>query len=198
MKKTILLLILVSVTVSCLKDSTEGVSRVTNYPTFEYEPLIVIPLAQPFVPSAQAFEGGNQIDVTVQGNVDINTAGVYNITYVAVNSDGFDATVNQTVIVHDPAIVGTNVSGNIRDIVRPTRTGVISLVEGTTSIFYCTDFAFGGIFPMYFQMNGNFISDIPQPYINGVVNVDLTYNPFTQQYTVVVHPQGFEYTFGYY
>ena len=183
--------------ISCDVESTDNVSFVTDYAVFEYENLVVVPLGGTFTPSAIAAEGDAQLPVSVTESVNTNAVGIYDVSYAATNSDGFEASAFQTVVVHDPNIVGTDVSGAIQDIGRPERTGVISLVEGTTSIFYCTDFGFSGSFPMYFQMDGDVISEIPQNYIFGVESVDLTYDPVAQQFTTLINPQGFDYTFEY-
>lgn len=201
--KKIISTILVAFTfllVSCESDTTADVSRVTNYPVFTFDETVTVPLGGVYNPNVVVTEGDQEIAYTVAGDddVDVNQVGVYTVTYSATNVDGFTANAVQTVIVHDPTIVGTNVSGNIRDAGNNARTGVISLVPGTTSIFLASDFGFAGAFPVYFQMNGDVISDIHQPYINGVSNVDLTYNPITNRFTILIHPQGFGYTFEYY
>lgn len=200
MKKLIYIFIIGSVMFTgCTPDSTGDVSGVTSYAVFDYIDFEVIPLGGTFTPSATASEAGNDIPVTVGGDV-VNTSkvGVYGVSYSATNSDGFSSGVTQTVVVHDPEIIGSDVTGAIEDKGRPSRTGVITLIEGTTSIFHCTDFGFGGAFPVYFQMNGDDILDIPQPYINGVTKVDLTYSPTEPRtFTTLIHPQGFAYTFVY-
>ena len=200
--KKIILTILVAFTflVSCESDTTGDVSRVTNYPVFTYDETVIVPLGGVYNAGALVTEGGLEIDYTISGDddVDVNQVGVYTVTYSATNVDGFTANAIQTVIVHDPTIVGTDVSGNIRDAGNNARKGVISLVEGTTSIFYASDFGFAGAFPVYFQMNGDVISDINQPYINDVTSVDLTYNPVTHRFTILIHPVEFAYTFEYY
>ena len=184
---------------SCADEGKENEGYVTYYPTFEYEPVVVVDLGNSFSPEVKATEDGKELKVESSGieDVDINTVGAYTITYSAVNSDGYEGEVEQTVVVHDPNIVGTDVSGEIVDANNSTRTATISLVPGTKSIFYCTDFAFGGKFPMYFQMNGDVISEVKQVYIFGVSNVNLTYNPATKLFTTKVNPQGFSYTFKY-
>ncbi len=198
MKKYIIYFIITLFVWSCSDDDAKDVSSITNYPTFTYDELVIVELGGSFNSSVTATEDGTNLEVSTSGSVDTNTVGVYLVNYSATNSDGFSGSVTQTVIVHDPSIVGTDVSGNIRDTTRTSRTGVISLVDGTTSIFYCTDFAFGGAFPMYFQMNGDTISEIPQAYIFGVTSVDLTYDSSSKQFTTLVNPQGFDYAFEYY
>ena len=182
--------------VSCIEEDPIT-STITNFPTFEYEDMVVIEVGSSYTPVAKAFEGDTEIDINTSGSVDTNTVGIYEYTFSATNSDGYDGNVVQTVVVHNPNIVGTDVSGEIEDVNRPTRDGVISLVEGTTSIFYASDFGFSGTFPVYFQMDGDVISEIPQNYINGVSSVDLTYDPVQKIFTTLINPQGFGYTFQY-
>ncbi|WP_298239206.1 immunoglobulin-like domain-containing protein [uncultured Algibacter sp.] len=182
--------------VSCSEQSPIT-SDLTFFPTFEFEPTAIVAVGDTFTPSATANEGGVDLPVGISGSADTNTIGIYTITYSATNSDGFDGSETQTVIVHDPSIVGTDVSGDIQDVGRPERTGVISLVPGTTSIFFVTDFAFGGTFPMYFQMDGDVISEIAQVYPFGATSVDMTYDPITKTFTTFVNPYGFGYTFQY-
>lgn len=198
MKKNIFIISILAIFVSsCSKESTSDVSEVTNFAIIEAEPVVVVELGGTFVPSATATENGVNVEVSVISNVNTNVVGVYDVTYVAVNTDGFEATAFQSVVVHDPSIVGTDVSGNIWDKNNNSRTGIISLVEGTTSIFYVTDFGFAGTFPMYFQMDGDVISEIPQTYALSVTSVDLGYDPSVMEFTTVIHPYGFSYTFEY-
>ncbi len=199
MKKILIFLAIISFTIiSCEKDeSLNSNYKITKYAVFEYDPVFVTALGGAFTPAAVAKIEGKVVPFKVEGTVNTSVAGIYDVTYVAVNEDGFKAEAIQKVIVHNPAIVGTDVSGAIVDVNRPARTGVITLVPGTTSIFYCTDFAFAGVFPMYFQMNGDTISEISQVYESGVTSVDLTYDPVTRRFTTTVNPQGFGYTFKY-
>lgn len=179
-------------------EGTANVSRITNYPVFTYEPIIVLPLGDTFEPAATATEGGAEIPVTTNGTVNTSAAGIYTVTYTATNKDGFAANASQTVVVHDPAIVGTDVSGRVRDKNNNSRTAVITLVPGTTSIFYATDFGFAGAFPIYFQMDGNTISEISQVYPLGQSSIDLTYDPGLQEFGITIQPANFGYTFEYY
>jgi len=182
---------------ACDIENTGDVSFVTNYAVFEYEDTVVIPLGGTFSPAAIAKEDDNELTVTTTESVNTNIVGIYDVTYSATNSDGFEASAFQKVVVHDPNIVGTDVSGAIQDANNPARTGVISLIEGTTSIFLATDFGFSGTFPVYFQMDGDVISEIPQNYVFGAESVDLTYDPVSMTFTTLINPQGFAYTFEY-
>lgn len=182
---------------SCDIETTEDLSSVTNFPVFEYDSFTVIAKGTTFSANAKAFENGSEIPVTTETNLDSEIPGVYNVTYSAVNSDGIVANAFQTIVVHDPSIVGTDVTGSIVDANNASRTGVITLVEGTTSIFLASDFGFGGTFPVYFQMDGDLISEIPQTYVFSATQVDLTYDPVNQVFTTLIHPYGFAYTFKY-
>jgi len=181
---------------SCDKE-TEDISTMTTYATIVFDELVVIEKGESFTPSAVATEGETEVDVVIDGSADGNTVGVYTISYSAVNSDGFSAASTQTVVVYDPTIIPTDVSGEIMDKGRNERTATISLVEGTTNIFYCTDFAFGGTFPMYFQMDGDNMVVIPQDFVFGVTSVDAVYFPATREFTITVNPQGYAYAFQY-
>jgi hypothetical protein len=119
------------------------------------------------------------------------------VSYSAENSDGYSGSSSQQVIVYDPSIIPTDVSGNIEDIGRPERKGVITLVAGTTNIFHCTDMGFGGVFPLYFQMDGDVMTVIPQAFLFSVTSVDASYDPVARQFSTLMNPYGFSYTFQY-
>jgi len=182
--------------VSCTEEDPIE-STITNFPTFDYEQLVIVAVGDSFTPGASAMEGENEIDIVISGSVNAGQVGVYIINYSATNSDGYDGSAAQTVIVHDPSIVGTDVSGDIYDTNTPTRTGNISLVPGTTSIFYATDMGGGGILPLYFQMDGDEMYVISQPYnystVNGAVG---TYDPIARTFDVTFST-GWNYIFAY-
>lgn len=196
MKKIFLFICLVTL-FACSEQETANVSGVTNYAVFDYQPVVAVALGDTFTPSAVATEGGVELPIEIDGSVDTSSVGVYQVVYSATNSDGYAATATQTVVVHDPSIVGTDVSGDYWDKNNHSRTGTISLVPGTTSIFYATDFGFAGAFPVYFQMNGDTISEIDQVYPLGQESIDLTYDPVTQEFGITIQPAGFSYTFEY-
>lgn len=172
-------------------------STITYFPTFEYQDLVVVELGDSFTPSANAFEGDTELEVTISGSSDTNTVGIYNYTYSATNSDGYDGVVSQVVIVHDPTIVGTDVSGDIYDTNTPTRKGSISLVAGTTSMYYCTDMGGSGILPVYFQMDGDIMTVVPQPWNYSTVNgATASYNPIDLTFDITFST-GWNYVFAY-
>ncbi|NJK84708.1 MAG: DUF5011 domain-containing protein [Bacteroidales bacterium] len=169
MKKNKLLIIfnvLLFTLFSCEKEGDSyDISEETIFPDIEYEQSVVIQTGETFTPEATAKEGETVLDYTVTGSVDNTTPGVYTIIYSAENSDGYEKTSEQTVVVYDPSIVGTDVSGSIQDANNNSRKGAISLVEGTTNIFYGSDMGFAGVFPLYFQMNGDVATVVPQSFL---------------------------------
>jgi hypothetical protein len=92
---------------SCDKKS-EGLSRITYYPSIELKGgnYVVwekgVPFSEPGYVSD--LNGQDVTDkVTVSGSLDVNTSGIYNLTYTTVkNEDGFDASASRTVVVLDP------------------------------------------------------------------------------------------------
>jgi hypothetical protein len=198
--KNILYLLILSFVITftaCDNDDTEDISYVTTYANIDFEKTVIVAKGGAFTPSAVATEGETELDVTIDGSVDVNTIGVYIISYSATNSDGFSATKEQTVIVHDPSVVGTDVSGNIYDVNSPSRTGEIYLIEGTTSMFYCTDMGGSGVLPLYFQMDGDVMYVVDQPYNYSTVNdAEGTYDPVTKTFDVTFST-GWNYVFAY-
>jgi len=65
-------------------------------------------------PGVTAKEGTTDLTPTVTGSVNTATAGVYTLTYTAVNKDGFSASVRRTVIVYstDAGAAAHDLSGN--------------------------------------------------------------------------------------
>ena len=111
MKKNKLFMMLFALTAllltSCDKDS-EGLSRITYYPTIELEgdSYLVWDKGTPYQePGYTSLMGGEDVSdqVVVSGTVDTNTSGIYTLTYTtAKNEDGFGASTTRTVVVLDP------------------------------------------------------------------------------------------------
>lgn len=112
MKKNILYTMLFAMVAllvtSCGDETSEGKSRFTYYPTIDLEgdTYLVWDKGTPYVdPGYVSTLNGQDVtsEVTVSGNVDINTSGIYNLTYTTKkNEDGFDASASRTVVVLDP------------------------------------------------------------------------------------------------
>lgn len=193
---------LLAVSISCEEEGDSfDVSTTTYFPTFEFPEgsRVVITTGSPFTPNAVVKEGETELTPEIDNAVNVDVPGIYEVTYSAVNSDGYPGSASQEVNVYDPNIVPTDVRGNIVDVTNPTRTGVITLVPGTTNLFYATDMGFASVFPLYFQMNGDVMTVVPQPFPSafGVSSVDASFDPVTRRFSVLINPQGFSYTFKY-
>ena len=116
MKKILYLSILsiIALFSSCDDMGTEGISRITEFPiiTVLGDSLIFVEKGNAFSDPGATSSGGEEISVT---EVDTDQLGVYTVKYSAVNPDGIDGVSTRKVIVHDPSIVGTDVSGEIMD-----------------------------------------------------------------------------------
>src|SRR5690349_11514964 len=98
-------------TIACNKEpdfnypeGTVGRSKITNFPilTLQGDQVMAIEKGTPFTdPGVTAKEGTNNLTPTISGSVDVNTPGVYIITYTAVNKDGFSASATRTVVVYE-------------------------------------------------------------------------------------------------
>lgn len=150
--KFLLLLVLALPFAACEKterpDNTEdrvGISRVTFFPVFTLngEEYMSIVKGGTFTdPGATAKEGSTDLTVAKSGTVDVNTVGVYEITYSATNKDGFSSSVKRTVAVLPEAEQpGVNISGKYAN------TGSFAYVATMTKLapgFYVTDNVWGG------------------------------------------------------
>lgn len=97
----------------------DGKVKVTHYAVFELNGLdengvTIVPQGTDFTdPGVLCMEGTENITskVTVSSNVNTNELGVYNVTYSAVNVDGFSSSATRTVVVYDPSAPDTDFSG---------------------------------------------------------------------------------------
>jgi hypothetical protein len=95
---------------------TVGISRITVFPTLTLKGsnIIVVPKGGTFTdPGVTAKEGATDIQYTTSGTVNVNTPGVYQITYTAFNKDNFSATARRTVVVYstDASAAANDLSG---------------------------------------------------------------------------------------
>ena len=94
-----------------------GHSRVIFFPivALKGERYIVLPVGGTFTdPGVTAKVGEADVATTTAGTVNTAAPGVYTLVYTAVNSDGFSASTNRTVIVYstDASAAGNDFSGN--------------------------------------------------------------------------------------
>jgi hypothetical protein len=106
--------------IACNKDSIVqndqkvGISRISYFPVVVTtgSRLVIIQKGGTFTDSgATATVKGVPLDNTASGTVDVNTPGIYMITYTAINSDGFSGTDFRTVVVLDTDISANDFSG---------------------------------------------------------------------------------------
>lgn len=145
-------------------------SRLTNYAVLELQgdEFMPVALGSSFVdPGCKATLGGEDFTANVQAigasDVDPNTVGFYDITYVATNPDGYQATASRTVCVYDPSVTldmsGTyNVDMEATLYGKPTGTRVTfanrAAYYGNTT--QCTDIEFTKILPGVYACNDLF------------------------------------------
>lgn len=134
-----LLLVSILSQFSCEKPE-ENVSRITYYPiiSLKGQQWNTVDLNGSFTdPGVTAKEGDQTINVETGGDV-VNTqkAGVYVITYTAVNKDGYSATEYRYVGVIDPSVKGKDMSGLYR---RNAGAMGYSNVKRISEAFYSSD-----------------------------------------------------------
>lgn len=92
-------------------------SRLTYYVNLELQgdDFVQVPIGSNYNDAGcKATENGADVSANIKVSgldaIDVNTAGIYTVTYTAVNKDGFPASVSRTVAVCDPSIT-TDLSG---------------------------------------------------------------------------------------
>jgi len=116
MKKIFLIIFIAAITMSSCNKDTLGVSTVTTYPTIELKGDVALsfPIGGTYVESGFiAMEGTTDItsSVKIDGAVNTAKAGVYTISYTAINKDGFTLTARRYVGVITPAAAAMDISG---------------------------------------------------------------------------------------
>jgi hypothetical protein len=116
MKKIFIYISIVASLIGCNNDlETEGLSRITYYPTFELTggDMVLYTVGDTYSePGITVTEGGQPIDFTTTGTVDTSVPGFYPISYAAVNQDGFQGTATRTVVVLDSNIPELDIEGS--------------------------------------------------------------------------------------
>lgn len=122
MKKLLIFPILALVMVSCSDSTTENLSAVTYYPTFNVsgDDVIFIPKGETYTdPGVTVTEGDTEIEfeTSITGlyrngsTLDTNVPDVYQVTYSATNVDGFSGTAGRTVIVYEDGDLINSIAG---------------------------------------------------------------------------------------
>jgi len=188
--------------VACNKDeihNTEdqvGISRVVQFAVLQMsgsEYMSVVKGSTFTDPGVKAFEGSNEIPVTITGSVNTDETGLYILTYSATNTDGFSATTTRTVVViASNELPDVDLSGKYDYVGSSTYTSTVTKVaEGT----YTTDNAWSGatVIPLVFvSLDGATISIPDQSTAYGAASGTGTYNGGTGKlvYTISIPSQG--------
>jgi hypothetical protein len=133
--------------------STEDISSITHFVTFELEEgeVVIIEKGEEYVePGYIALEGETDVTTSVQVSGEVGESlGVYEITYSAVNEDGYPSSLTRQVIVYDPTSPEDDISGEyIAEVVRTEadgtnprpRTNSLAISQVTQGIFYVEGF----------------------------------------------------------
>lgn len=156
MKSKLLYLMVFSLSLlvsSCDDESTAGVTRITYYPTIEIlgNQSVVLNLGESYEDEGCYAElNGEDVSdqVVVQSEVDSDKVGIYSISYVAYNEDGFSASASRTVYVVDPSSVATIYLGESETATRHYYDAPIYITDNGDGT-YLVDDIMGG-----FQFNG--------------------------------------------
>jgi hypothetical protein len=102
--------------ISCEKETTEGISTLTQFPVLTMKGGEYVTVAKGGAytePGVTAKEGESDLTVTEAGTVNTAVSGVYVKTYSAVNKDGYSATTKRFVIVYstDVGAAANNLTG---------------------------------------------------------------------------------------
>lgn len=137
---------------SCDK-STEGLTRITYYPTLEVlgEQTVILNVGETYTDEGCYAEmNGEDVstEVTATSSVDNTTPGIYSISYVIYNADGFATTASRTVYVVDPDGIATLYLGESMAGTRHYYDAVIYITDNGDGTYHLDDLMGG------FQFNG--------------------------------------------
>jgi hypothetical protein len=105
--KAIALLLTVILFAGCHEITTEGVTKITYYPSITVlgEPEVIVQQGTTYTDAGCKVElNGEDVtaDAVINSNVNTNTIGIYSVTYTATNEDGFSVNASRTVYVINP------------------------------------------------------------------------------------------------
>lgn len=135
LNKIAFLLFVVTMLASCTKNKVEP-SKPTYLPSLVLngDKLIVILVGDTSYRElgAVAKENGTAINVAIDGEVDVNTPGVYILSYSATNSDGYSASLSRTVIVMPESFIpgSADISGDYKLASNSRPSTVTKVVDG--------------------------------------------------------------------
>jgi hypothetical protein len=173
-----------------------GISTVTHYVVLTLKGPAVesIVVGETYVDSGVvATENGQPAKYTTSGSVDVNTVGIYTITYTAVNQDGYPSSVSRTVaVIPSTPVPGVDLSGTYSNIGTLILTADISnLAPGVYYTTNCWGGASTAVIPAYFfSSDGLNITIPPQNGAAGNMDGSGTYSGGLITWTITLYDQG--------
>lgn len=137
MKKILLYLVIATVFLGCNNDlETEGLSRITYYPTFDMVngDIVTYHVGDTYSePGITVTEDGQEIEFTTTGTVDTSTPGFYPITYSAVNKDGYPGSAVRLVVVLEENLPSLDIEGTYTSTSNTQKMTITKLADGVYS-----------------------------------------------------------------
>lgn len=167
MKKIIITLTLFVAMVSfwsCEKETADIATGTVNYPVFvnSGNELNVVAIGENFsVPEVTVFDGSNdvtdQAEITGLDEVDLNTAGYYEINYSATTADGYTGTYSVKIFVYDPSYAEAPIAGNYKGSLSTIGGGPVTISEFNKGV-YLIDDAFCGYYSTYRELGSVYVA----------------------------------------
>lgn len=114
-KYKIVILFCIILFTGCEKDYDSFITKITYYPTIELigNQFMTQQVGEAFTDPGVIVKIGDEESEPdeVTGTVDVNTPGVYTITYLKVNEDGYSASAQRFVGIIDPSVLGNDYTG---------------------------------------------------------------------------------------
>lgn len=152
-KLSYLLVFVLTVALFGCDKSTEGLTRITYYPTLEVlgESTVILNVGETYTDEGCYAElNGEDVssEVISTSNVDNTTPGAYSISYVIYNADGFSTTASRTVYVVDSENIATLYLGESMAGTRHYYDALIYITDNGDGTYHLDDLMGG------FQFNG--------------------------------------------
>lgn len=152
-KLSYLLVFVLTVALFGCDKSTEGLTRITYYPTLEVlgEATVILNVGETYTDEGCYAElKGEDVssEVIATSNVDNTTPGAYSISYVIYNADGFSTTASRTVYVVDSESIATLYLGESMAGTRHYYDALIYITDNGDGTYHLDDLMGG------FQFNG--------------------------------------------
>lgn len=145
MKRLLILIAIVAIFVfsSCEKETEGVVTGTVFYPVFvnSGSQLNVVGLGEAFtVPEVTVYDGTVVLsDVTVEGDIDLNTPGYYEVTYSATTADGYSDSYNVIVFVYDPDYKEAPIAGEYDGFREGRGGGPVTISEYNKGVYKVSD-----------------------------------------------------------